>query len=347
MKKLFLLSALLFFNFTFGQNKISEINGKWIKLKTEMKDGSKLFSRFEEDSTFIEYTINPSQLCINSNPMHKTNQSCVDFKLLNNFMKTSEYSGYLIEKSTKDSLVLSEKIDGFTDDKLRRYYFVKQELIISKFKEKYKSDKNIIASKSFTPKTNSTIEVELNRAFKNNYSNFELIGTLKIFPKERKINTQISFSTQNDSSRINIVKKVIDNSFTKWQLSDFDDYESIELPFVLKSEISKSYWGIKLIFFTQNLNELEIVYGGKAQDIKKSSKLFSDGIKAYQEKKYTLALQCFKESYKIDSKNIDALYNIAAVFFEAGDQLNACITWNEILTLGQVNGAELHQKYCK
>ena len=274
-----------------------------------MKDGSRLFSRFEEDSSFIEYTINPSQLCINSNPIHKTNQSCVDFKLINNFMKTSEYSGYLIEKVTKDSLVLSEKIDGFTNDKLRRYYFVKQEMIISKFKEKYKSSKNIIASKLFTPKTNSTIEVELNRAFKNNYSNFELIGTLRIFPKERKIKTQITYSTQNDSSRIKIVKKVIDNSFIKWQLGDFNEYESIELPFVLKSEISKSYWGIKLIFFTQDLNELEIVYGGKAQDIRKSSKLFSEGINAYQEKKYSLAIQCFKECYRIDSKNIDALYN--------------------------------------
>jgi hypothetical protein len=62
MKELFFLIALLFSNLTLGQNDIYEINGNWIKIKSEMKDGSKLFSRFEEDSTFIEYKINSNQL---------------------------------------------------------------------------------------------------------------------------------------------------------------------------------------------------------------------------------------------------------------------------------------------
>ena len=280
MRELILLITILFFNFTFGQNDISKISGKWIKLKSEMKDGSKLFSRFEEDSTFIEYTINTNQICINSNPIHKTNQSCVDFTLVNNLIKTSQYSGYIIEKITNDSLTLSEKIDGLANDKLRRFYFVKQNVLISNFKEKNKNNYNIVASKLFTPKTSSTIEIELNNAFNNNYSNFELIGNLKIFPKENRIKTQITFSTQKDSTRIRTIKKVIDNSFDKWKLTDFNEYESIELPFVLKSEITKTYWGIKVIFFTQDLNELEIISGGKAETNRKGSELFNKGIKA-------------------------------------------------------------------
>lgn len=347
MKELFFLITLLYFNLTLSQNNISEINGKWIKLKSEMKDGSKLFSRFEEDSTYVEYTINANQLCFNSNPIHKTNQSCLDYTLTKNLIKTSQYSGYLIEKITADSLTLSEKIDDLTNDKLRRFYFVKQESIILKFKEKYKNKKNIIASKLFTPKTESTIEIELNKAFKNNYSNFELIGNLKIFPREKRIKTQITFSTQKDSARIRTIKKVIDNSFDKWKLTDFSEYESIELPFVLKSEITKTYWGIKTIFFTQDLNELEIIYGGKAENNRKGSELFNKGIKAYQEKKYSKAIEYFTESYKIDPKNIDALYNKAAVLFESGDKDNACNVWREISNLGQVNGKELYQNYCE
>jgi hypothetical protein len=284
MKELFFLITLLFFNLTLSQNNISEINGKWIKLKSEMKDGSKLFSRFEEDSTFIEYTIKTNQLCINSSPIHKTNQSCVDFTLVENLIKTSQYSGYTVEKVSNDSLTLSEKIDGLTNDKLRRIYFIKQEAIISKFKEKYKNNKNVVASKLFTPKTDSTIAIDLNKAFKNNYSNFELIGNLKIFPKEKRIKTEIIFSTKKDSTRIKTIKNVIDNTFEKWNLTDFLEYETIELPFILKSEITKTYWGIKIIFFTQDLNELEIVYGGKAEDNRKASELFNKGIKAYQEK---------------------------------------------------------------
>jgi tetratricopeptide (TPR) repeat protein len=234
-----------------------------------------------------------------------------------------------------------------TNDKLRRYYFVKQETIISKFKEKQKNNKNIVASKLFSPKIDSTIEIDLNKAFNNNYSNFELIGNLKIFPKEKKIKTQITFSTQKDSTRIKTIKKVIDDSFGKWRLIDLSEYESIELPFVLKSEITKTYRGIKVIFFTQNLSELEIVYGGKAENNRKASELFTKGINAYQEKKYSKAIEYFTESYKFDPKNIDALYNKAAVFFESGDINNACKVWQEILQLGQISGKELHQNYCE
>ncbi len=228
-----------------------------------MKDGSKLFDRFLEDSTYLEYTITKNRICINSNPIHKTNQSCLDFNLINNFIKTSQYSGFLIEKVSNDSLVLIEKIDGLTDDRLKRFYFVNQEVVLSRFKEVSKNRKNIVASKLFTPKTISTIELELNKAFKNNYSNFELIGNFKIYPNQKKVKTEITFSTQKDSSRIRIVKKVIDNTFEKWNLIDFKDFESIEIPFVLKSEITKRYWGIKVLYFTKDLNELEIVYGGK------------------------------------------------------------------------------------
>ena len=346
MKKLLILTTILFFNLNFGQNNSSGIYGNWIKYKVEMKDGSKLLDRFLEDSTHIEYTITKTKLCINSNPTHKINESCLDYTLINNFIKTSQYSGFLIEKTTNDSLIISEKIDGLTDDKLKRLYFIKQEIVLSKFKEENKNKKNIIASKLFTPKINSAIELELNKTFKNNFSNFELIGNLKIYPKEKRIKTQIIFSTQKDSSRIRTIKKIIDNSFEKWNLTNFNDYESIELPFVLKSEITKTYRGIKVIFFTNNLSELEKVYGGKLEDIRKSSEFFEKGIKAYQEKKYTKAIEYFTESYKIDPKNIDALYNKAAVYFESGNTENACIVWKEISELGQVNGIELYKNYC-
>ncbi len=346
MKRLLFLITILSFNLNFGQNNLSEIYGNWIKYKVEMKDGSKLFDRFLEDSTYIEYSINKQKLCINSNPIHKTNESCLDYTLINNFIKTSQYSGLLIEKITNDSLIVSEKIDGLTNDKLKRFYFKKQELVLSKFKEENKNKRNIIASKLFTPKTNSTIELELNKAFKNNFSNFELISNLKIYPKEKRVKTQITFSTQKDSSRIRTIKKVIDSSFEKWNLTNFNEFESIELPFVLKSEITKRYWGIKVIFFTNDLNEFEIVYGGKLEDMRKSSELFEKGIKTYQEKKYLKAIEYFTESYKIDPKNIDALYNKAAIYFESRDKKNACIVWKEISELGQINGKELYQNNC-
>jgi tetratricopeptide (TPR) repeat protein len=64
-------------------------------------------------------------------------------------------------------------------------------------------------------------------------------------------------------------------------------------------------------------------------------------------KKYSKAIEYFTETYKIDPKNIDALYNKAAVFFESGDTINACNVWQEISKLGQVSGGKMYQDYCK
>ncbi|RKR09264.1 hypothetical protein C8C83_0884 [Flavobacterium sp. 90] len=346
MKIFFIIISIFFFTNNYGQTKLLEIQGYWVKYKVEMKDGSDLFDRFVEDSAYAEYRIDQNKLCINSNPIHRINESCLNFNLINNLMKTSQYGGFIIEKVSNDSLILSEQIEGLTDDKLKRLYFTKQEVVLAKYKEENKNKKNIIASKLFTPKTNTPIELDLNKAFKNNYSNFELVGNLKIYPAQKKVKTEITFWTQNDSSRIKLIKKVIDHSFEKWNLKDFQDYESIEIPFVLKSEITKRYWGISVIFFTKDLTDFERNYGGKMEDLRKSSDYFNKGIAAYQEKRYSESITYFSESYYYDHKNIDALYNKAAVYFESGEKEKACKVWLEISMLGQANAKQLFLDNC-
>ncbi len=347
MNRLFIICLFFYFSGSFGQSVPPEISGKWVKLKTVMKDGSKLFSRFEEDSSYISFTFEKKQLCINGNPTHKSNQSCFDFELINDFIKTSQYSGYLIEQITKDSLIISEKIEGRTDDKLRRYYLVKQETLFSLFKEKNKNSKHIVASKLYSPTTVSSVELDLNHAFTNNYSNFELSGSLILLPKEKRINTQITFATVSDSARIKTIRKVLNATYKKWDLGEFNDYESVELPFVLKSEITRKYWGVKLLFYTDDIDELDIVSGGSLEDLRIAGDYFTKGIEAYQDKKYFKASEYFTECYKKDPKNLDALYNKALVYYESGDLINACNVWAEIQKLGQVTGRNLHQKYCE
>jgi tetratricopeptide (TPR) repeat protein len=346
MKKLFLIIIIFFFNNNYGQIKLSEIQGYWIKSKAEMKDGSDLLDEFVDDFSYAEYRIGQNRLCMNSNPVHRTRESCFSFILIDNLIKTSQYSGFIIEKVTNDTLILSEKIDGLEDAKLKRLYFIKQEVLISKFKEENLGDKSIIASKLFTPKSNGTIELDLNKAFKNNYSNFELVGSFKIYPAQKKIKTEITFSTQNDSSRIRIVERVIDRSFKKWNLIDFQDYESIEIPFVLKSEITKSFRGISVIFFTDDLTEFDRLYGASMDDLKRSSDCFNKGLIAYQEKRYPESIVYFTESYRSNPKNIDALYNKAIAYFESGDKKNACQVWLELSILGQVDAKKIFLENC-
>jgi len=351
MKQILLFTAFLFLNLNFAQNNISNITRNWVKLKIEMKDGSKLFDRFLEDSTYLKYAIGTNKFAMTSNPMNQINfkddKLDINYTLVNNIMKTSEYSGYLIEKVTNDSLILSDKINDLTDDKLKRYFFVREELILSQYKDKYKNKSSIIASKLFTPKVNSSLQQDLSFAFKNNSSNFSAAGNILIFPKEKRVQTTIVFSTLNDSSSIKKIKKVVDKSFEYWDLKNFENYDSIELPFVLRNKKTKAYKGLTIIFLTKDTNELEIVIGGKLEDSRKSEFYFQKAIQSYQEKNFLKAVEYFTESYKSDPKNLDALYNKAASYAGLGDKENACKVWKEISDLGQVNGKELYLNNCQ
>jgi tetratricopeptide (TPR) repeat protein len=338
---------LLCFSSVFGQVTLAELTGKWVKMKTEMKDGSKLFARFEEDSSYISFTIKKKEFCINSNPIHKSNESCLNYELVDNYIKTSVYSGYTIERVSKDSLVLTEKIDGYTDDKLRRYYLLNQHALNSYYKEKYKFTKHVVASRFYTPTTETAVEGAIYVEIWPNYSKFELSGSVFIYPKKRRIVTEIPFATYPDSSSIRSIKKVLNRSYSDWNLENFKDYDVVELPFVLKKEIEKHYRGIKMLFFTDDIDELSVVKGGDAADNRKSGEYFQTGITAYQEKKYQEALDSFTKSYALDPKNLDALYNKAAVYYEMGDLANACTVWEQISKLGQVTGNGLHHKYCE
>lgn len=102
MKSIFFIITIFFFTNNYGQIRLSAIQGHWIKYKVEMKDGSDLFDRFVEDSAYAEYRIDQNRLCINSSPIHRTNESCLDFNLINDLMKTSQYAGFIIEKVSND-----------------------------------------------------------------------------------------------------------------------------------------------------------------------------------------------------------------------------------------------------
>lgn len=346
MIRLLILLIFFFPNLNYGQYGTSSISGNWVLQKAEMKDGSKLFDRFMNDSTHLVFTISKNKLCMNSDPLKNSNSGCIECKMSNDIIKTSQYAAYFIEEASNDSLVLSEKINDLTDDKLKRMYFVRQEILISAFKEKNKEKKDIIASKVFSPKEKKPIGFALNKAFKNNYSNFRLKGNIKIYLNEKKIKSEILFSTSKDSSKIKTIKHILDTSFENWDMEQFAGYDSVELPFILKSETTKFYRGINIRFFENDINEFDTVYGGKYEDIRKGNEYFQKGIDAYLKKNYPKAIEYFSESYKSDPKNLEALYNKAAVYYESGDIQNACKTWKEISKLGQKKAEEFYKLTC-
>ena len=344
-KQLFLLFSFISFC-SYSQEIKYNLNGSWIKYFSEMKDGSKLYDRFQEDSTYIKFTFKNKNLCMDYEPLSKENQNCIPYTLENNLIKTSNISGFIIEKIEKDTLILSEKINGLPSSKSKRLYFLNENYIVSKKIIENNGVKNLKASKNYTPKLSSSIISPMFKAFDRNPKNLKLKANLVIFPNEKRISTTVFYSTKADSTALKTIKKTIDESFNLWDLSGFENYQSIEIPFVLKSVNSSSFKGIKIEFFTNSFLQLDIVQGGTMQDMMKSSQAFQKALDAYDAKKYSKAIEYFTDAYEYDVKNLDALYNRASSYYQAGDLENACRDWEELKNIGQVKGKELFDYYC-
>lgn len=324
-----------------------DIEKSWIKYDIKMKDGSNLIDRFLTDSSYLKFTFKKDKLCQNSNPLSKVNESCFDFKRTKNHIRTSSTSGYIIEKITTDTLILLERIEGLDNDKLKRFFLESEEAIFQRIKKEKGSSKDQIASELYTPTQNKSLEIQLNEAFKRKHKNFKVRGEIKIDIQQEKVETKIFYSTTQDSKNINRIKNTIDSSFKFWNLEKFSDINSIKIPFVLKDENVDGYRGINLNYFTKSFYGLDNFYGGDTRIIQTAGQFFNKGIEAYQQKQYSNAIEFFTESYRLDPKNIDALYNRAALFFELNHKEMACNDWKELENLGQVRASELRKEHCQ
>jgi len=312
-----------------------------------MKDGSSLIDRFLTDSSYVKYSFKKLELCHNANPTHRINEVCFPFTINQNFIQTSSTSGYEIERIKNDTLIICEKIDGMENDKLKRFYFVREQKLFNEIKEKKGINKNQIANEFYTPTLKSSLMLELNKAFKNKHSNFKAKGSITIDLKNKRVNTIINYSNTSDSSKIKRVKKVINKSYKLWNLNKFKHLETLEMPFVLKDEKTRTFRGISMKFFTNSFYQLDHFHGGDTRVIQKAGEYFNKGIKFYQNKDYESSIKNFTKSYELDPKNVDALYNRAAIYYETGKLELACKDWNELSELGQKRGIELLKNNCK
>lgn len=353
MKYILLFTSLLFFNINVAQTTISNIEGNWINFKTEMKDGSRLYTGFPIDSINTRFVIGTNKFCMNmslfSQLDYKENLSkcLLDYKLIDNVIQTSQYSGYIVERFTADSLTLCEKINDTPDEKLKRLYLVREETMIADYKEKYKNQTHIVASSNFTPKIKESFMKLLNEDFNkhSSYYNLRLSGRIIIFPKEKKVKTEITNSTRKDAIQLKRISNYFNNSFEDWDLKDFMAYESVELPFVF--EVKKIGRATNILFFTNDVNRFDNKYGITLPKMAEGSNYFKKAIQLFQEKKFLSAADFFEKSFEADPRNIDALYNKAASYAGLGDKENTCKVWKQISDLGQVNGKELYLNNCQ
>ncbi|WP_264550181.1 hypothetical protein [Flavobacterium sp. N2820] len=350
MRLKIILILLMFFNInSFAQLNPDLIVGRWIKFDAEMRDGSKLLPRPYADSTYFEFTISRDKLSMNSNPLTK-GKPYISYKLKDNYLKTSETSGYTVERISKDTLILCERIDGQQNDRLKCYHLIREETLNLNFLQKYQGKKEIVATKLFTPLLKGDIQGAIFKELGDkNISNYHVIGNLKIY-KEKKITAQIIESSTNDSTKINIITRILENSYDKWDFKNFSQFDKIIIPFVLRVQRTTDkgigFKGINILYHTHDLEDVNRLYGPKISDLSKALELYDEGTKAYSKGKYLKAAELFSQSYELNPQELDGLYNKAIALFQGGDKTGACKVWEELVKLGQTNGKEMYKTYC-
>ena len=312
-----------------------------------MKDGSGLIDRFLTDSSYIKFTFTDKSIAQQRNPINDLNAVNFNYKLIDNYIETSPTSGYIIEKINKDSLILLEKIKNYQDDQLKRFFLISESKLFDSIKRSKIKNRNQIANRYYTPIQEKSLAYLLNKAFKYHHSNFKIKGSININIQNESIETSIIYSSIDDTKILKRIKKTINKSYKYWNLEKFKSLNSISIPFVLKDENKERFRGISIKYFTDSFYQLDNFYGGDVGINMLAGELYSKGVEAYENENYSLAIELFTESYQLDPKNIDALYNRAAVFYKLGHKELACNDWKTLAKLEQMEAIKLIEEHCQ
>lgn len=348
----------LIFISIFGHSQINKhfLINEWIVTKTLMLDGSKDLTQPDLQSKFQRWRISGEKICMDSNPVESNVKNCLDYHLTQNFMQTSSQSGYEIEKLTQDSLVLIQRIEGIVDaDKINRYWLTKSTVLKENYIDQHKSDSIIIATEHFTPTFKQNLSKAIMDEFKNKskFPNFKLIGNLVFYPEAKKLEMEIVNSGDKEvvsnKKNIYLIKSIIEQTSSNWNLADFQKFKKVYLPFVLDcfsfTDGPLYSKGSRINYFETNTDYLKS-FAGRGGDKFKSDESFENGVKAVQNKNLEKALKYFVESYNLNPRKVDALYNIANIYAYKGDKVNECRYLKKLKELGQAEGTKNYEMKC-
>lgn len=347
-KKITLLVLQLSIEYGFGQQVPSVAQGIWIKYKVEKKDGNTVRRASQLDSSFISFHINDTTIGLSFDPIAYNDKPKVALKYTfqGNVLKTSAIAGYVIEKSSNDTLVLCEKVEGTATADLKRFYLVRNTKLNEIERKKLVGTKNIVATPWFTPKLKVNIGRTIKLATAEPLSDFYYPGELEIFPTQKTITSKIKNPANTRPEFIKIATNSINNSFSEWDLTNFEAFESVKIPFVIAGVCNPKGNSITIIYFTNDVSKYEKSNSLTHDASSKAYNFFLKGMKAYSRKKYAKAIGYFSESFHYNPNNTDALFNIATSYYEMGDKENACKTWQQLDALGEADATLLYKNNC-
>lgn len=341
------LILFLFYFTCNAQINTQLLNNHWIKTKIKMADGSK--NLLDAYYPIYQWRVINNRYCEDYNPLYLNNKDCINFTLEKNFIRTSAFSGYQIEKLTDDSLIVVQKVNGIKDDKLNRIWFTKSSKAKKEIIFNTKNDSVLIASKDFTPSISKDIIQEIIFEFHKKQSSLDFTakGNIVIFPKSKEVTFEVTETNGKNEKNIDLIKNIFAKSYPYWGLSDFKNFQKVYIPLSLNIKVDRNdLLNIQTNYAFFNTDHKSFFDNKNIRNTGLSKNLFDKAIQAYEKKKDDEAIKLFFKSQESDITNLDALYNIVSISLSKNDIQNACEALKRLKNLEQIEGIKLYKEKC-
>lgn len=321
-----------------------QLLGQWVKVKAQMKDGSRIVDHHGSGMSFLKYSFNKDGFVDES-----TDVLFKEVKLLYTLSDDSLLIGNMkfnIDKLTTDSLIISEKIAGLDDSKIKVFSFAKTQSTNNTDRGYYNSvimDSVYQATPYLFPQCADRISVLIDQ-----FSGYTT-GSLKIsfiVSKDGKVKDLIVLNNETISERFQkSIIKAFESSSIHWLPAKKNNAPiNTKIEVILKTNHKKADWvSIEYPFLPQVFSGKEI----NSEQMKLEGTYFNEGIEEIKRKNYTQAIELFTRCLAIDDIDLDAYYMRAYLNHNLGNKSEACKDWSTLVGLGQVKASKILAKYCE
>lgn len=345
MSNISTLFLFLVTTFCYAQINQEQFIGHWVKVSGRMKDGSAIIIPAHKDSNYQEITIDRSNIGRSSNSVLRVKPN-LTYTLEGNFLKTSVSSGYVIKQIAKDTISICEKFEGVSDDKLTCFTLVRESKRLAKNLESVHGTVNLIASENLTPRLKSDFNPAIFNELMGKLFNYRVAGNIVLDLKSKTILAQ-PVDPKTDDKTWKVIKRHIENSYNKFELENFGEFETITIQFIYETIRKGIYHGVDIKYHTHDLTVFDIPAEGPVMKIIDNSNHAQKAAEAFAAGKFVKAADLFSKAHENDPYDLDHLYNKAASLYQAGDKDGACNVWKQLNDLEQVNGKKMFETHCK
>ena len=341
MKFLFVLIFLPLFSFAQSNDQL--LQGFWVKVKAQMKDGSRIVDHNGCGMSFLKYNFNKDGFVEESTDV-LFKEVKLPYTLTDDSLQIGNVK-YNIDKLTADTLKIFEKITGLDDSKIKIYSFAKVQSTNNIDRSSYNStimDSVYQATPYLFPQCTDRMSVFLDQL--SGYSNGALNLSF-IVNKEGQVKDLNVVKNENISERFEkSIIKAFESSAIHWLPARKNDVAvNTKIELILKCNHSRVDWvSIQYPFLPQ-------IFSSKAMSsgqIQTEGKYFDQGVEEIRKKNYAQAIELFTKCIAIDDIDLDAYYMRAYSNLNMGNKSEACKDWSTLVGLGQVKAVKILAKYC-